>query len=112
ASFWRTCPSPTSPTTDPRRRARQTACFPTREHARLRCAGRTLRTITQDANRQTSLPYGLSATLAGANAHAIIQRQDEDLAVSHLAGVLGTGRMDDRFDGRLQVLVADGDFHL
>ena len=50
------------------------------------------------------------AALAGADADAILQRKDEDLAIADLSGGSGAGRMDDRLDRRLDESVVDRDF--
>src|SRR5262245_60743132 len=52
------------------------------------------------------------ATFAGADADAVLERQDEDLAVADLALVAGASGLDDRLDRRLDELVVDGDLQL
>src|SRR5688500_10848827 len=55
---------------------------------------------------------GLPAAFAGADAHAVVERHDEDLAVADGAGVADAGGMDDGLDGRLHECVIDGDLEL
>src|SRR5687767_1851314 len=51
---------------------------------------------------RTSLrPDGLAAAFAGADAHAVFEREDEDLAVADLPRLGGPRRMHDGLDGRL-----------
>src|SRR5262249_12598435 len=54
----------------------------------------------------------LPAALAGADADAVFQWQDENLAVADLAGVAGASGMDNGLDGRLHKGVIDGDLQL
>src|SRR5262249_15028959 len=62
--------------------------------------------------RPISWPDRLAAALAGANADAVFQRQDEDLAVADLTRLRGPRRLHDRLDGRLDERVVDGDLQL
>src|SRR4051794_29661272 len=54
----------------------------------------------------------LGAALAGADAHAVVQRQDEDLAVADLPGLRRPRRVDDRLHRRLDERLVDGDLQL
>src|SRR5438105_3886764 len=55
---------------------------------------------------------GLGAALAGADADAVVHREDEDLAVTDLAvGAAATG-LDDGVDGRLDEVFVDRDLEL
>ncbi len=53
----------------------------------------------------------MPAAFAGADADAIVEGQDKDLAVADLAGLRGAGGVDDGFDGGFNKGVVDGDFH-
>ena len=52
---------------------------------------------------------GLSAAFAGADSDAIFEREDEDLAVADLARVAGASGVNDRFHGRFDEGIIDGD---
>src|SRR5438105_2559006 len=59
-----------------------------------------------------SRPDGFATSFAGADANAIVERQDEDFAVADLAGLGGAGGVDDGLDGRLDERFVDGNFQL
>src|SRR5450432_1939395 len=54
----------------------------------------------------------LGSTLAGADADAVQQRQDEDLAVADFAFLAGAAGLDDGIDGGLDELVVHPDLEL
>src|SRR5438270_1902643 len=65
------------------------------------------------------MDYGLRTKLdrlrspfARANADAVFQRQDEDLAIADAALRTGAARLHDRLDGRLDEVLVDGDLQL
>src|SRR5262245_59075200 len=65
------------------------------------------------SNRARTLrPDRLAAAFAGANADAILQRQNEDLAVADRARVAGAGGVDDGLDGRFDEGVVHRDLQL
>src|SRR5215208_5909847 len=55
---------------------------------------------------------GLRPALAGADADAVLQRQDEDLAVADAALGAGAAGLEDGADGRLDEVLVDGDLQL
>src|SRR5579884_1499488 len=59
-----------------------------------------------------SLLDGLGAALAGADADAVLQRQDEDFAVADAALGAGAPGLHDGVDGRLDEVLVDGDLEL
>src|SRR5205823_4430368 len=59
-----------------------------------------------------SRPDGGRAAFAGADADAVVERQDENLAVADLPGLGGAGGVDDGLDGRLDEGVVDRYFQL
>src|ERR1022692_1401074 len=54
----------------------------------------------------------LGPALAGADADAVFERQDEDLAVADAAFRPGAARFHDRVDGRFDEVLVDGDLQL
>src|ERR1700722_12023974 len=76
---------------------------------RIRASSRFARNVNKDC---ASWPDRRGAALAGADAHTIVHRQDENLAVADLARLRRAGGMDDGLDRRFDEGVVDGDLHL
>src|SRR5262249_20560721 len=59
-----------------------------------------------------SCSNGFGATLPGADADAVLERQDEDLPVADAPFGSGTARLHDRVHGRFDEILVDGDLQL
>src|SRR5262249_48717649 len=73
------------------------------------------RPVRTEAGTDGNFPlraHGLGAALAGADADAIVERQDKDLAVADLAGLRRARGVHDGFDGGLDEGVVDADLQL
>src|SRR5438874_2254173 len=73
-------------------------------------ARRLLRRTTNNGQRTNS--NGLGAALAGADADAVLQRQDEDLAVADAALGAGAAGLHDGVDRRLDEVLVNRDLQL
>src|SRR5262249_7747895 len=54
----------------------------------------------------------VSAALAGADADAVLEREDKDFSIANFARLARAAPFDDRRNGRLDKIVVDGDLQL
>src|SRR5438105_3316311 len=79
----------------------------------LGCLGLAYPKVRRARNRKRDLGSNrVAAAFAGADADAVVERQDEDFAVADLASVAGAGSVHDGLDGRFDECFVDGNFEL
>ena len=97
-----------------RHRAVQMDASPDADRSRDRASEYAMIGVKRPANDSATSPLldRFAAAFAGADADAVVQRQDEDLAVADFAALAGAAAFDDGVDRGLDEFFVDGDLQL